>query len=100
LVSVNDIVRFIIVKVIQAFEKLGYQVFIATEGYHEVILKEALPNAQLIAETASRQLIAGSIHYLEWVQLINQTIQIKSDYLEAEKKLNESIIQLQFLIAQ
>ncbi len=61
---------------------------------------EALPNAQLIAETASRQLLTGSIHYLEWVQLINQTIQIKSDYLEAGKKLNESIIQLQFLTAQ
>jgi cobalt-zinc-cadmium resistance protein CzcA len=61
---------------------------------------EALPNAQLIAETASRQLLAGSIHYLEWVQLINQTIQIKSDYLEAGKRLNESIIQLQFLTAQ
>lgn len=61
---------------------------------------EAIPAAQVIAETASRQLLAGNIHYLEWVQLINQTIQIKSDYLEAGKRLNESIIQLQFLTAQ
>ena len=61
---------------------------------------EAIPNAQLISETASRQLLAGSIHYLEWVQLINQTIQIKNEFLEAGKRLNESIIQLQFLTAQ
>lgn len=61
---------------------------------------EAIPNARLISETASRQLVAGNIHYLEWVQLINQTIQLKSDYLEAGKRLNESIIQLQFLTAQ
>jgi cobalt-zinc-cadmium resistance protein CzcA len=61
---------------------------------------EAIPNAQLISETASRQLLAGSIHYLDWVQLINQTIQIKNEFLEAGKRLNESIIQLQFLTAQ
>jgi len=61
---------------------------------------EALPNALLITETASRQLLAGSIHYLEWVQLIHQTIQVKSDYLEAGRKLNDSIILLTFLTAQ
>lgn len=61
---------------------------------------EALPNATIISETASRQLLAGSIHYLEWVQLIHQTIQVKSDYLEAGRKLNDSIILLTFLTAQ
>jgi UDP:flavonoid glycosyltransferase YjiC (YdhE family) len=33
------------IPLIQALEKLNYQVFIATEGYHEAILREALPNA-------------------------------------------------------
>ena len=36
------------IPLIQALEKLNYQVYIATEGYHETILQEALPNAQFL----------------------------------------------------
>lgn len=36
------------IPLIQALEKLNYQVFIATEGYHEAILREALPNARFL----------------------------------------------------
>lgn len=36
------------IPLIQALEKLNYQVYIATEGYHEAILREALPNADFL----------------------------------------------------
>jgi cobalt-zinc-cadmium resistance protein CzcA len=57
---------------------------------------EALKNASLIINTANQQLAKGNINYLEWVQLVNQSVIVKSDYTEAIKNLNESIIQLNY----
>ena len=48
------------ITLIKAFEKLGYQVYIATEGYHEAILREALPNAQFLHLRGYR------IRYAKW----------------------------------
>lgn len=61
---------------------------------------EALKNAQLIITTANLQLANGNINYLEWVQLINQSVTVKSDYTEAVKNLNESVIQLHYFVNQ
>ena len=60
----------------------------------------ALKNATTISNTANLQLANGGINYLEWVQLINQSTVIKNDYIDAVKNLNESIIQLNYLINQ
>ena len=48
------------ITLIKGFEKLGYQVYIATEGYHEVILREALPNAHFLHLRGYR------IRYAKW----------------------------------
>ena len=48
------------ITLIKAFEKLGYNVYIATEGYHEAILREALPNAHFL------QLRGYRIRYAKW----------------------------------
>ena len=48
------------ITLIKAFEKLGYQVYIATEGYHEAILREALPSAQFLHLRGYR------IRYAKW----------------------------------
>jgi hypothetical protein len=48
------------ITLIKAFEKLGYQVFVATEGYHEAILREALPNARFLHLKGYR------IRYAKW----------------------------------
>lgn len=62
--------------------------------------KVGLKNAQLITETANKQLSAGLINYLEWVQLINQATTVRNEYTEAVRSLNESIIQLTYYIQQ
>jgi cobalt-zinc-cadmium resistance protein CzcA len=54
----------------------------------------------VITETANKQLSAGLINYLEWVQLINQATSVRNDYTEAVRNLNESIIQLTYYIQQ
>ncbi len=60
----------------------------------------ALKNADLVSSTANQQLAAGSVNYLEWVLLINQSTQVKSDYLDAVKNLNQAIIEMNYIINQ
>ena len=48
------------ITLIQSLETLGYEVYIATEGYHETILKEALPNAHFLKLRGYR------IRYAQW----------------------------------
>jgi len=58
---------------------------------------KALKNADLITATANLQFNAGSINYLDWVQVTNQAVTIKNEYLEALKMLNNIIIQLNYI---
>jgi heavy metal efflux system protein len=57
----------------------------------------ALENANQIVMLASKQLNAGSINYAEWAQMVNQAIVVKAAYVDEVKKLNESIIELNYL---
>lgn len=74
-----------------------YQSNLATVNYFESI---ALKNALLISETASKQFVNGELNYLEWVMLTNQAISIRSNYLDAVKNLNETSIQINYLISK
>jgi heavy metal efflux system protein len=74
-----------------------YNKYLETVRYFET---KALKNAALITATANQQLANGNINYLEWVQLISQATTVKSDYAEAIKNLNESIIQLNYFTNQ
>jgi cobalt-zinc-cadmium resistance protein CzcA len=57
----------------------------------------ALGYADTIINTANTQLQNGDINYLEWVMLVNQAIGTQSDYLDAVKALNLSVIELNTL---
>lgn len=57
--------------------------------------KQMLPNADLLVQTASKKLNAGEISYLEWVLLINQSIQIKSEYFSYIQQFNEAAIEIE-----
>jgi cobalt-zinc-cadmium resistance protein CzcA len=74
-----------------------YQTNLETVNYFE---KTALKNAKLIFETADKQFLNGELNYLEWVMLTNQAIGIQSNYLDAVKNLNETIIQINYLITK
>ncbi|MCE2974030.1 MAG: CusA/CzcA family heavy metal efflux RND transporter [Sediminibacterium sp.] len=62
--------------------------------------KEGLPTAELVTSTAGKQLMAGQINYLQWVQLIHQSIATRSQYLETLHAANISAIQLNYLLVQ
>lgn len=50
-----------------------------------------------ILNTASKRLEAGEIGYLEWVILVNQSIEIKARYLDAVQRRNEVAFKLEEL---
>jgi len=74
---------------------INYQKFLQTAAWYE---QTALKNAETISSTATKQFINGDINYLEWVMLVNQSISIKSEYLDVIKSLNGTINQLNYLI--
>ncbi|QIH34066.1 CusA/CzcA family heavy metal efflux RND transporter [Sphingobacterium sp. DR205] len=57
-----------------------------------------LKNADTIFITAQRQFSNGAINYLEFVTLVNQAISLKSNYADALWQLNESAIQLHYIM--
>lgn len=56
-----------------------------------------LKNAELITKTAQQQFINGEINYLEFVMLVNQAVLLKSNYTDALLKLNESVVELNYI---
>jgi cobalt-zinc-cadmium resistance protein CzcA len=59
--------------------------------------RSSLLDAKLIRETADRQFERGEIGFLDWIILISQVINVRSQYLDACASLNESIITLNYL---
>ncbi|NRF37164.1 CusA/CzcA family heavy metal efflux RND transporter [Pedobacter foliorum] len=60
----------------------------------------ALKNAKEITRTLNRQLQSGEINYLEWTVLNQQALALRLDYFTAIKELNNSIIQLNYLLSK
>jgi len=63
-------------------------------SYYE---KSALSQSELILTNAQKAFKNGTIGYVEYVQAINQGMQIKTNWLEALKNYNQAIIHLEFL---
>ena len=71
-----------------------YNKFLATVNWFE---NEGLKNAATTIATANQQFIGGEINYLDWVILVNQAIDIRSQYLDAVKNMNDAINQINYL---
>jgi cobalt-zinc-cadmium resistance protein CzcA len=74
-----------------------YQLNIQTIKYFE---ESALKNAETITTIANQQMVSGDISYSEWNSLMTSAVTVQSDYTEALKKLNLSVIQLHYLITK
>jgi UDP-N-acetylglucosamine:LPS N-acetylglucosamine transferase len=80
---------------IRSLQTLGYEVYIATEGYHETILKEALPHANFLKLRGYR------IKYAKWgytlpILLLFQLPQILFSILYEYRWLKKAQAQYQF----
>ncbi|MDF9795938.1 cobalt-zinc-cadmium resistance protein CzcA [Catalinimonas alkaloidigena] len=56
----------------------------------------ALPQAEIILNTANLQLAQGEIDYFRYLQSITTAIQIKIDYLSSLNEYNQAVINLEF----
>lgn len=72
----------------------NYQRNLEIVNYYE---SEGLKNAAVVTETIQKQFTNGEINYLDFVMLINQAISIQSNYADAVKMLNDTIIQINYL---
>ncbi|MBO9616969.1 MAG: CusA/CzcA family heavy metal efflux RND transporter [Dyadobacter sp.] len=75
----------------------GYLQLLERLGYYQ---NSAVPNAELVVLTATRQLQEGNINYLEWGQLIAQATSIRSEYLDTVANLNQNAIELDYFLSQ
>jgi cobalt-zinc-cadmium resistance protein CzcA len=60
----------------------------------------ALKNGKVITDVLTKRLKNGEINYLEWTLLSQQALSMELDYLDAIKNLNNSIIQLNYLLSK
>jgi heavy metal efflux system protein len=74
---------------------LSYMKNKATVQYYD---EKGLQGSEAIIAAANAQLKSGEINYLQWVLLINNAISIQSDYLEALRELNNSIVELNYYL--
>lgn len=56
-----------------------------------------LPESKTILEAAEKRLATGQINYLEWVMLVNQSITIRSNYIDVVQQQNETAFELEQL---
>ncbi|MHB9056446.1 MAG: TolC family protein, partial [Paludibacteraceae bacterium] len=63
-------------------------------SYYET---QAVPEANLIIEQASRSYKAGEIDYLAYIQSVNNALSIKENYLEALSNYNQTVIAIEQL---
>lgn len=59
-----------------------------------------IKNAKLIDEAAGMQFQKGEINYMEWALLMNQSLGVKNDYLNAIKQHNDAVIYLNYLLSK
>lgn len=70
--------------------------------YKELVIQfrqRMLPNATIIITTANQKLAVGEIGYIDWTVLINQAIQIKSEYLDMVQRMNEAAFDIEKIIS-
>jgi cobalt-zinc-cadmium resistance protein CzcA len=69
-----------------------YKKFSASVDYYE---KQAVSEADIIIEQATRSYKAGALDYLDYVTTLNRALAIKQNYLDALNNCNQTIISLE-----
>ncbi len=79
----------------------GYQSLLAEYGkYNNSVVyyeKQAIPEANLIIDQATRSYKAGALDYLDYILTLNRALGIKQNYLDALNNYNQTIISIDFI---
>jgi cobalt-zinc-cadmium resistance protein CzcA len=71
-----------------------FKKFSATVEFYE---KQAVPEAKLIIDQASRSYKAGALDYHEYVTAIDRAVAIRHNYLDALNNYNQTVISIEFI---
>ena len=71
-----------------------YNKFSSSVDYYE---KQAVPEADLIIEQATRSYKAGALDYLDYVLTLNRALAIRQNYLDALNNCNQTIISIEYI---
>ncbi len=63
-------------------------------------MKQAIPEANMIIDQATRSYKAGALDYLDYILSLNRALSIKQNYLDAINNCNQTIIQIEFIIGK
>jgi cobalt-zinc-cadmium resistance protein CzcA len=67
------------------------------ENSLEYYEKQAIPEASLIIDQATRSYKAGAMDYLDYIQNLTRALSIKLNYLDALNNYNQTIISIDFI---
>jgi len=71
-----------------------YNKYYSSVNYYE---KQAVPEANLIIDQATRSYKAGALDYLDYVLTLNRALAIRRDYLDALNNFNQTIITVEYI---
>lgn len=71
-----------------------YGKYSASVNYYE---KQAIPEANLIIDQATRSYKAGAMDYLDYVLSLNRAMEIRQNYLNALNNYNQTLINIEFI---
>jgi cobalt-zinc-cadmium resistance protein CzcA len=71
-----------------------YNKYASSVDYYE---KQAVPEAELIIDQATRSYKAGALDYLEYVITLNRALAIRQNYLDALNDFNQTIISIEYI---
>ena len=71
-----------------------YQKYRNSVNFYE---QQAIPEANLIIEQATRSYRAGAMDYLDYILSLNRALTIKENYLEALQSLNQTTISIEYI---
>ena len=62
----------------------------------QLYLQQYLKNAATIKDAATKQFLNGEINYLDFVMLLNQSVTVQSNYIDALNTFTQSAVQLSY----
>jgi len=71
-----------------------YEKYNNSLDYYE---KQAVPEAEIIIEQATKSYKAGAMDYLDYVQNLSRAFSIKQNYLDALNNYNQTIISIEYI---
>jgi cobalt-zinc-cadmium resistance protein CzcA len=71
-----------------------YKKFSSSVDYYE---KQAVPEADLIIEQATRSYKVGVLDYLDYVLMLNRALAIRQNYLDALNSFKQTIISIEYI---